>query len=87
MAIATVRRRVSTLEGVARLALISNAPPLTLPELEAIVRRLEEGDGFTGEELRRMERHGAICHGESLITVFQGELVAKRYIGVDASQI
>jgi len=38
------------------------------------VRRLDEGDRFSGEELKRMERHGAICHGEFLIRVFQGKL-------------
>ena len=87
MAIATIRRRVSTLEGMARLALISNAPLLTPPEIEALVRRVEERDPFTREELRRMERHRAICHGEFLITVNQGRLCVKRYIGLDLAEV
>jgi hypothetical protein len=87
MSIATVRRRVGALEGVASLTLLSNAPPLTLPEIEALVRRLEEGDRFTAQELMRIESRGSISHGEFLIRVTQGRLVAKRYVGVDPAWI
>jgi len=87
MSIATIRRRVGTLEGTAGLALLSNAPPLTLPEIENLVRRLEEDDGFSREELNRMERHGLIMHGEFMIRVTEGKLAAKRYIGVDLAEV
>ncbi|HYW46819.1 MAG TPA: hypothetical protein VE959_28390 [Bryobacteraceae bacterium] len=87
MAIATIRRRVGALESVASLALIPDEPPLTLPELDALVRRLEEGDRFGGQELKRIERQGPICHGEFLIRVTQGKVFAKRYVGVDSAEI
>ena len=84
---ATIQRRVSTLETMASLTLLANLPPLTQGEIEAIVRRVEMRDNFTQQEVTRIERHGTICHGEFLIRVFQGNLVAKRYIGLDSSEI
>jgi len=57
---ATIRRRVGALESAASSALVPNEPPLTLPEIDALVRRLEEGDRFGGQELKRIERQGPI---------------------------
>ena len=85
MAIASLRRRISALEGV--MAPVVDYPPLTAAEVEAIARRVQAGDWLSAEEVDRLEQHCPIIHGELLVTARKRVVTIKRYITLDLAEL
>jgi hypothetical protein len=87
MPLASIRRRVGRLEGVAMFLSLVEYPPLTSPEIEAIAYRVEVGEPLTREEVDRLHHQSPIIEGELLITAYRGNVTIKRYGGLDLAEI
>ena len=62
-------------------------PPLTTDEIEALAQRMAEGQAWTEEETARVERQCPIIQGELVIRAHGGQVIIKRYVGVDPAWI
>ena len=87
MAIASIRRRVVRLEDSGVFMSLIECPPLTSAEIEEIAGRAQMGLGFSRQELDRLQHHSPVIGGEVLMTAYRGQVVVKRYPGVDLSEI
>jgi hypothetical protein len=87
MPLATIRRRVGRLEGVAMFLSPVEYPPFTLPEIEAIAYRVKVGELLTREELDRLHREKSVVGGEFIISANRGNVTVKQYVGVDSAEI
>ena len=87
MAIASIRRRVVKLEGVAMFAAVVDYPPLTSAEINAIACRVRAGNRLTADELARLEQQSPIVDGELLISTHGGTVFIKRYGGLDLAAL
>jgi hypothetical protein len=87
MPTATIRRRVRNLETVLALALMPDALPFTLSEIESIAERARTGGMISREERQRVARLSPIVGGEYGIACYNGTLTVKHYDGVDSSEI
>ena len=87
MPIPSIRRRVGKLESSGIFYSPIEYPSLTSAELEEIAGRAQMGLGFSRQELDRLQHHSPVIGGEVLMTAYRGQVVVKRYPGVDLSEI
>ena len=87
MPIPSIRRRVGKLESSGTLYSPIDYPPLSLSEIEEFACRARDGDRFSRQERGRLQQHSPIVGGEVLMTAYRGQVVVKRYPGVDLSEI
>ena len=87
MGLPTIRRRVRKLESVFIIDRFAGYPPLTASEIEALAGRMAAGQAWTEEETARIVKQCTIIQGELLITARRGEVLVKRYPGVDLAEI
>ena len=83
MITATTRRRIRDLEAKLADALMPDYPPFTREEIAGIERRIYAGGRLTMTESRRIERETPIIAGELMLSCYQGNVCAKRYLGID----
>lgn len=85
MSVSSLRRRVSALE--AKISCGFAAGTLTSTEIEDILQRVENGESLGREERRRIEAHGHLVGRHMIISVHQGSVTVKRYVGVDMDAV
>jgi hypothetical protein len=67
----------------ARIGRSQAASPLTAPEIENILQRVQNGHALQFSELPRIEAHGHIVGKNLIISVHRGAVKVKRYLGID----
>ena len=87
MALPTIRRRLGKLENVFVVDRFAGYPPLTTQEIEALAKRMAEGQEWADVETGRIVKQCPIIQGELLISANRGEVFVKRYLGVDLADI
>jgi hypothetical protein len=87
MPLASIRRRVGKLEGVAMFVTLVDYPPFKSSEIEAIAFRVKVGNPLTKEEVDRLQRQSPIVDGELLITAYRGNVTIKRYGSLDLAEL
>jgi len=88
MALPAIRQRVKRLEAVFVVDWLASFPPLSRDEIEALVERMAGGQEWTREETARVARQCPYIEGELIITKgLQGEVIVKRYPGLDVAEI
>ena len=87
MSLAGIRRRVGKLQTVIVVDRLPGYPPLTADEIEALAKRMADGQTWTEEETARVIRQCPISQGELMITAYGGHVTMKRYVGVDPAWI
>jgi hypothetical protein len=88
MALLAIRQRVRRLEGVFVVDRLADFQPLNHQEIEALVERIAGGEEWTREETARVARRCPYIEGELTITTgLQGEVIVKRYPGLDVAEI
>jgi hypothetical protein len=87
MSIASVRRRLSSLEGSGVFTPPRTYRPFTPTEIQAIALRIEDDDRLSADELHRMEQHTPLVDHEVLISAHNGGVFMKRYIGIDLAEL
>jgi len=81
----SLQRRLALLEAVIAPARIPEYPLLTTAEINDIAERYQSGQRLTKLELCRLERQSPIIEGELLMTCHDGNVFAKRYVGIDVA--
>ncbi len=67
---------------------LADYPPLSNKEVEALVERMAGGEEWTREETARVAKRCLYIEGELLITMgLRGEVIIKRYPGLDTAEI
>ena len=88
MPLPAIRQRIGRLEAVFVVDQAAGFPPLTSEEIEGMVGRLAEGQEWTDVETARVVKQCPFIEGELLITTgLRGEVLIKRYIGVDTAWV
>ncbi|MGA2271326.1 MAG: hypothetical protein ABSH44_22895 [Bryobacteraceae bacterium] len=87
MSLVSIRRRVGKLQTVIVVDPLPGHPPLTADEIEALARRMADGQTWTEEEMARVIRQCPISQGQLMITAYGGQVTIKRYVGVDPAWI
>jgi len=88
MALPAIRQRVRRLEAVFVVDWLADFPPLSNEEIVALVDRMAGGEEWTREETARVARQCPYIEGELIITTrLQGEVIVKRYPGLDVAEI
>ena len=87
MPMASILRRLERVEGSGLFTPPVDYPPLSISEIEEFARRARDGDRLSREESDRLQQHSPIVGGEVLMTAYRGQVVVKRYPGVDLSEI
>jgi hypothetical protein len=87
MALPAIQRRVGRLERVIVVDRLPDYPPLTTDEIETLAQRMARGQTWTDEEAARVIRQCPIFQGELAITAHRGQVMIKRYVGVDLAWI
>ncbi len=87
MAITAIRRRVGRLETVFVVDRLPGYPPLGADEIEELARRTAAGNAWTELEKARIVKQCPIIQGEFVIKAYNGEVIIKRYVGVDPAWI
>ena len=87
MALTAIQRRVGRLESVFVVDRLPGYPPLTPDDIEALVRRMAGGQTWTEEETARVVKQCPMIQGELMIKAHRGEVIIKRYLGVDLAWV
>lgn len=88
MALPAIRQRVRRLEGVFVVDRLADFPPLSNQEIEALIERMAGGEDWTREETARIARRCPYIEGELIITTgLRGEVIVKRYPGLDVAEV
>ncbi len=87
MLTASIHRRLRNLEESYALALAPVYPPFSRGDLDAIEERVRTDEKLTRVELQRLEQYSPIVDGEFLITCHRGQVIMKRYPGIDLAEI
>jgi hypothetical protein len=87
MALTAIQRRVGRLESVFVVDRLPGYPPLTADDIEALAERMAEGQTWTEEETARVIRQCPIIQGELIVKAHKGEVIIKRYLGVDLAWV
>jgi len=87
MPLPSLRRRIGKLEIELPTDCMAGYPPLSFEQIEALVAGLADGGRWTAEEEAQVARQCPVIQGELLITASRGEVLIKRYPGVDLAWI
>lgn len=87
MPIPSIKRRLGALEAAVAWTRIPDYPPLTFIEINNIATRVHSGEMLSRVELARLERQRSITDGELLISCYRGQVIMKRYLGIDLAQV
>jgi hypothetical protein len=87
MPISSVQQRLRKLESSGIFTPAREYPPFSICEVYAIGQRIVKNDSFAIDEVRRLEKHSPVIGREEIITAYGGQLVMKRYLGVDLADM
>ena len=87
MALTAIQRRVGRLESVFVVDRLPGYPPLTPDEIEALAGRMANGQIWTEEETAQVVKQCPIIQGELIVKAHKGEVIIKRYLGVDLAWV
>ena len=85
MALTAIQRRVGKLKSLFVVDRLPDYPPLTADEIEALAGRMADGQTWTEAETARVIRQCPINQGELVIRAREGQVIIKRYVGVDSA--
>lgn len=83
MNMAMIKRRVGALEFDRAFSSLDKGAALLPGEIESIAARVERGDRLFRTDVARLERSSPVIQGELLITAHRGNVIVKRYRGID----
>jgi trimethylamine:corrinoid methyltransferase-like protein len=61
-------------------------PPLSPSEIADVERRARAGETLAKAELDRLEQHSPIIDREIMMVCHRGQLIVKRYLGIDLAE-